>query len=301
MENKLAEANSKSQEFENTLEQFRLQDAELNADFNQANEDLLAKVEELNIITSGGQLNAERLANIEKDLIRLNDAINDTEEKLESEKAQFAELEQNDSELNSAMSSVKNEYEQAVIAFNEHTYEANKVNSEIEQSKERIIELNNTNVRLNAEIQTLENYKKTLADRKESLNDDYNGKDEKDAENKARLAEIETQLNAKGDELETSRKSVYEFSDKILAAGKKIEEINAELDELTAQTNRAIARKNTIEEMEHNYEGYNSAVRMLMQKSMGGILGTVSDLITVPNGYEVAIETALGNNLQNIV
>lgn len=38
-----------------------------------------------------------------------------------------------------------------------------------------------------------------------------------------------------------------------------------------------------------------------MQKSMGGILGTVSDLITVPNGYEVAIETALGNNLQNIV
>ncbi|MBQ0040627.1 MAG: chromosome segregation protein SMC [Clostridiales bacterium] len=301
LENKLTEATSKSQEFENTLEQFRLQDAELNAEFNQANEDLLAKVEELNIITSGGQLNAERLANIEKNLIRLNDAINDAEEKLESEKAQFAELEQNDSDLNSAMNSVKNEYEQAVIAFNEHTFESNKINSDIEQSKERIIELNNTNVRLNAEIQTLENYKKTLADRKESLNDDYNGKDEKDAENKARLAEIEIQLAAKGDELETSRKSVYEFSDKILAAGKKIEEINVELDELTAQTNRAIARKNTIEEMEHNYEGYNSAVRMLMQKSMGGILGTVSDLITVPNGYEVAIETALGNNLQNIV
>lgn len=301
LENKLAESVGKSLEFENTLEQFRLQDAELNADFNQANEDLLAKVEELNIITSGGQLNAERLANIEKDLIRLNDSIKDAEEKLESEKAQFAELEQNDNELSSAMSSVKNEYEQAVIAFNEHTFEANKVNSDIEQSKERIIELNNTNVRLNAEIQTLENYKKTLADRKESLNDDYNGKDEKDAENKARLVEIENQLTAKGDELESSRKSVYEFSDKIIAAGKKIEEINAELDELTAQTNRAIARKNTIEEMEHNYEGYNSAVRMLMQKSMGGILGTVSDLITVPNGYEVAIETALGNNLQNIV
>ena len=301
LESKLAEASAKSVEFENTLEQFRLQDAELNADYNQANEDLLNKVEELNIITSGGQLNAERLANIEKDLIRLNDSIKDAEEKLESEKVQFAELEKNDNELSSAMNDVKSEYEQAVIAYNEHTYEANKINSDIEQAKERIIELNNTNVRLNAEIQTLENYKKTLSDRAESLNDDFNGKDEKDAENRSRLAEIENQLTAKGDELESSRKSVYEFSDKILAAAKKIEEINAELDELTAKTNRAIARKNTIEEMEHNYEGYNSAVRLLMQKSMGGILGTVSDLITVPNGYEVAIETALGNNLQNIV
>ena len=301
LEERLKTASDSSLKYEEELEQYRLEDAELNQSLNQANEDLLAKVEKLNIITSGGKLNAERLANIEKELVRLNDAIGDAESKLESERAAFSELEKNDSELGSSLNSAKSEYEKAVISFNEHTAEASSINMDIEQSKERVIELNNSKVRLNAEINTLENYKKTLLDRKVSLQEEFNGKDVKDAENRARLDEIQSGLKLKESELEETRKTIYDYSDKIAAATKKIESLNAEIDELAATTNRAIARKNTIEEMEHNYEGYNNAVRMLMQKSMGGILGTVSDLINVPSGYEVAIETALGNNLQNIV
>jgi chromosome segregation protein len=38
------------------------------------------------------------------------------------------------------------------------------------------------------------------------------------------------------------------------------------------------------------------------QKSQnGGVLGVVSDLIQVEKKYEVAIETALGGNIQNVV
>lgn len=301
LDSKLADAVELSTKYEEELEQYRLEDAELNQELYQSNEDLIAKVEELNIITSGGKLNAERLANIEKELIRLNEAITDAEAKLETERAAYSELEKNDSELGSSMDRAKYEYEQSVMAFNEHTAEAGKINTEIERSKERVIELNNSKVRLTAEINTLENYKKTLQERKESLQEDYSGRDLKDAENRARLDEIESELRLKETELNDARKSIYDYSDKILATTKKIEDLDRQIDELAATTNRAIARKNTIEEMEHNYEGYNNAVRMLMQKSMGGILGTVSDLINVPSGYEVAIETALGNNLQNIV
>ena len=61
------------------------------------------------------------------------------------------------------------------------------------------------------------------------------------------------------------------------------------------------ARSKTIEEMEHNYEGYNGAVRFIMKSDLRGIRGVVADLINVPEGYETAIETALGGSLQNIV
>ena len=301
LEEKYSITNNKSLEFEETLEKYRLEDAKLNQDLNQANEQLLAKVDELNIITSGGQLNAERLSNIEKELLRLNDSITESESKLEQEKASYDELVKNDSDLNSEMNSVKKDYEASVIRFNEHTYQLNQLNEEIEYSKEQIIDINNKNVSRNAEISTLENYKKTLADRRESLESDFSGKDEKDAENRAKLREIEEELSVKDKQLNDTRKTIYEYSDKIINANKDIESINNQLDELTAKTNRAIARKNTIEEMEHNYEGYNNAVKTLMQKSMSGIIGTVSDLIDVPDGYELAIETALGNNLQNIV
>ena len=58
---------------------------------------------------------------------------------------------------------------------------------------------------------------------------------------------------------------------------------------------------NTIAEMEANYEGYNNTVRMLMQRSQSGIIGTVSDIIEVPSEYVTAVETALGGALQHIV
>ena len=61
------------------------------------------------------------------------------------------------------------------------------------------------------------------------------------------------------------------------------------------------ARKKTIEEMESNYEGYNNAVRFIMKSDLGGIHGVVADLVKVPEGYETAMETALGAALQNIV
>jgi len=291
----------KNKEYEISLEQFRLDDAAFNEEYNNANQELLVKIDELNTITSGGQLNVEKLNNIEKELERLNAAIDEAEEKLAAEKAQFDELQKADTELNDSMGSVKTEYEAAVIAYNEHSFTASTLNRKIEDSKERIIELNNKNVGRNAEINTLNNYKKTLEDRKESITAEYEGRDIKDAENRAKLSEIEATLAKAESELNDSRTKVYSYSDKILAVNNDISKISEKLDDLLVQTNRAIARRNTIEEMEHNYEGYNNAVRMLMQKSMGGIIGTVSDLIEVPSGYETAIETALGNNLQNIV
>lgn len=53
--------------------------------------------------------------------------------------------------------------------------------------------------------------------------------------------------------------------------------------------------------MEHNYEGYNGAVRYIMRSRLPGIRGVVADLMQVPAGYEVAVETALGGAMQNIV
>ena len=76
---------------------------------------------------------------------------------------------------------------------------------------------------------------------------------------------------------------------------------NRQIAELSNKYNRTLARKNTIEEMESNYEGYNNAVRQLMRQHVNGIFGTVSDLIKVPSGYEIATETALGAAMQNIV
>ncbi len=62
------------------------------------------------------------------------------------------------------------------------------------------------------------------------------------------------------------------------------------------------AERNALLHMENTYEGYSGAVRFLMKEAkIDGIFGTVGELIEVPSGYEIAVETALGARMQNII
>ncbi|MBP9989162.1 MAG: chromosome segregation protein SMC [Ruminococcus sp.] len=60
-----------------------------------------------------------------------------------------------------------------------------------------------------------------------------------------------------------------------------------------------------LDEMEKNMDGYSGAVKAVVREAKGGTLrgihGPLSQLISVDNRYAVAVETALGSAIQNIV
>lgn len=66
-------------------------------------------------------------------------------------------------------------------------------------------------------------------------------------------------------------------------------------------------RKNMLEEMQKEYDGYQYAVKKLLKESernanvKSKMVGVLASLIKVPEKYETAIEIALGNAVQNIV
>jgi len=65
------------------------------------------------------------------------------------------------------------------------------------------------------------------------------------------------------------------------------------------------SRIKLLSEMEKMYEGFHKAVKLVMEESrrgsLTGIHGPVASLLKVPDEYTVAIETALGNAMQNLV
>jgi len=73
---------------------------------------------------------------------------------------------------------------------------------------------------------------------------------------------------------------------------------------LMAQSS-AESRAKLLEDMEKSYEGFNSAVKLVMRESehgmLDGIHGPLSSLIKVDDAGTLAVETALGQALQNIV
>ncbi len=74
---------------------------------------------------------------------------------------------------------------------------------------------------------------------------------------------------------------------------------------LQMEENALTSRIKLLSEMEREHEGYTRAVKLVMNEAQRGTLqnirGPVADLLKVPDQYTVAIETALGGAMQNIV
>ena len=86
---------------------------------------------------------------------------------------------------------------------------------------------------------------------------------------------------------------------------KKAEEASARHVKLKMDENALSSRIRMLTEMEKMHEGYSKAIKMVMGEAERGNLqhihGPVADLLKVPDRYTVAIETALGGAMQNLV
>lgn len=84
-----------------------------------------------------------------------------------------------------------------------------------------------------------------------------------------------------------------------------LNELRTKCDEIHLDIEAKKRRIQILTELENSMEGFSHAVKKVMSESEKGILrgvcGPISKLITVDKKYTVAIETALGNAIQNIV
>ncbi len=85
----------------------------------------------------------------------------------------------------------------------------------------------------------------------------------------------------------------------------KLNEVKQSYDALTRELETKKHKAQTLKDIEHNMEGYQSSVKEVINAGksgrLSGLHGTVAQLINVDNKYSLAIELALGAAMQNIV
>jgi len=84
----------------------------------------------------------------------------------------------------------------------------------------------------------------------------------------------------------------------------KRDSLQKEVDSLRIELQTAQSRSRMLQELQRDYEGAPKAVRLVMQeagRSLRNIYGPVSSLIRTDDEFTVAIETALGAAMQNVV
>ena len=267
----------------------------------QTNEELLHRMEEIHALTNRGQVNVEKIAALEKDLDRIEQVLRDTKEKLSREREHFEQLEMQEKQEHAEAEAELRRLTEKEAELNRAKTKQEAVRGKIEECKENILSLNNGTIAKRAEITTLKNYLEQLKERREQLSGKAGGRDAEEEEQRKKLLEAEEKLRLKEDEGRALTDKRNELIAELEELHRQRIRLREETEQLHTEYHRTQARKATIEEMESNYEGYNNAVRQLMQSHQKGIIGTVSQLITVPNGYETAVETALGASLQNLV
>lgn len=268
---------------------------------NESNSALIAKIDELNQITNKSQLDGERLRAMERDAARINGEIAELESKLETEQENGETLSQKQEEIRVRLTNEEQRLQEKIQGYNEITARVLAQSEQVEEQRNEMFSLHSRTVSKRSEAASMESYRTSLQKRKEQLLAEGAEQEQStrafEADQKKDLAEQEAAA-AHAQRIASAMEQLKQERADLMRV---ISEEAKKLDDTRIRVSQLAARKKTIEEMEHNYEGYNGAVRFVMKAGMPGIEGVVGDLMKAPAGYETALETALGGAMQNIV
>ncbi len=173
----------------------------------------------------------------------------------------------------------------------------------MENNKSEAIQLLKNVSHLNNKINTSKVMIDNLNNRKKQLEKDEKTKKEAFENLTGEITKYEKIIEEDNKKIE-KLKGEYEI---VINKVALLEDENKKLTSIRNQTFDKLktieARHNTLIDMEKDMEGFNRAVKSVINSYNGDkrVYGVVSDLISVPKGYETALEIALGPAVQNIV
>lgn len=174
---------------------------------------------------------------------------------------------------------------------------------EIEESSNSIFEYMNNNSAIKSNIQRYETMLEQNEVRKAQL---Y----QRILKNKSDEELFEAEINKCKKHLNDISNEILIFSDEsteversMLDRQDAIDKITLKLNELQGQYHVEKSKLESLINLTERYEGYGNSIKRVMEQKSAypGIVGVVADIIKTVKEYETAIETALGQSIQNII
>ena len=284
-------------EFENRRELL----AELDEDINNLQKVLLQTTEDLEKLEGRKEVLKERKKNSSQNKEQLEKNIEELTAKvsfLQTQKQTFEnQLRHLSNEAGALRSQLKEKQAQLTLLNENIEQKIDDLKSEyIEVLNEQAASKNEVNF-LAQQLEQLQKRNIKQKDENEKYIEERNGIREKliDIKNKFRAiqSDLENHILLYRDELKSleNLKETYEKQEKTLYQAYQY-------------VQQSKSRKEMLEEMEDSFAGFFQGVKEVLKargNALSGIEGAIAELISVPKEYEVAIETALGANMQHIV
>ncbi|MDO4324049.1 MAG: chromosome segregation protein SMC [Lachnospiraceae bacterium] len=210
-------------------------------------------------------------------------------QELNSLEGQLAEVSERETSAADAVSRVKNE-----IA---------ELESAIEKGKSDIIELLNQRATVKGRMQRYVTMLEQAQIRRAQLAQEALKLKSEKAEQETIRQEVTKEYGEINERIEGLTRHSDEVNEKLSVVQQQLQEYNRRIEGEQTEFHRESSRLESLKNIAERYDGYGNSIRRVMEQrdKNPGILGVVADIVKVEKTYEIAIETALGGSIQNIV
>ena len=250
------------------------------------------------VLQTGIAHNEENIARVEEELRSQSDRVGSMDAQIAQQRARIEELEQSKNEVETALSELLKQAE-------ELSKNAGEAASEAETLRGREALALSAAADSRAEVAALRSTLSEMDERESAIAAEQESGEAQLSDTRRSAAENRKALEAAQEEADAIRNIIAGHTMKMQGRVEREKETGEKHVSLTMEMNNLDSRIRLLSEMEKEYEGFNKAVRTVMQaserKALRGVRGPVANLMKVDKKYAVAIEIALGAGLQNIV
>ncbi len=230
-----------------------------------------------------------------------------TQEKAEQEKQllQLAQAEESAVQAQGLCDETKRLLEEARTAFEEMEHAYREEDEKSRQADEALHQLYLERSELQYEIRTAEQ-------KQEQCRADLAALEESSAENAGKLSEAEQNyanalaaMQQSQQDVTSQEAAIAQFRQKFQTLQQQRKDAEEQFRQCGFQLRDKKQRHRILTDLENTMEGFSGSVKAIMrsvrQGTLGGVHGTVAQLIQVDSQYGIAIETALGAAVQHLI
>ena len=173
----------------------------------------------------------------------------------------------------------------------------------VEDGKNEIIEILNSRANTKGKAQRFDAMKEQLDIRKAGISQRILSLKTQEEEQQSAIDQAQKEYDTITKAIQETREEGNRLTKEIHAIQETLKQQNTQLEKEQTSYHREASRLESLRNITERYDGYGNSIRRVMEQKNRepGIKGVVADIIHVQKDYEVAIETALGGSIQNIV
>ncbi|MBR6479174.1 MAG: chromosome segregation protein SMC [Clostridia bacterium] len=258
-----------------------------------------------------GEINAKIAVN-ENSIEHNNQSIERIKKEMEEATGERAETEAKIKEAEEQIKTLEAEINEKREAMAALTVDVESLTQADSENADKTLELSEELTAISEKIADARVRKAEALSSKEEILTRHGSVDESRAERQAVMEKLDAEKKQAQGDLDSCLETIQSVSNSIdgyrLRAEKreeKFETQKAEVEKARIDLQSKEEKIMMLEELEKNMDGYQGSVKSVVKEAkrgtLHGIHGPLSKIISVKDEYTVAIETALGNNLQNIV